>query len=48
MLHDQGGGCDHLEVLLSLVYRLVRGLFGLLTVLIRSDLPKDVELLVLR
>ncbi|MFE0153480.1 integrase core domain-containing protein [Nonomuraea sp. NPDC059007] len=48
MLRDQGGGCDHLEVLLSLVYRLVRGLFGLLTVLIRSDLSKDVELLVLR
>jgi hypothetical protein len=33
---------------LSLSYRLVRGLFGLLTVLIRSDLSKDVELLVLR
>lgn len=48
MLHDQGGGCDHLEVLLSLIYRLLRGLFGLLTVLIRSDLSKDVELLVLR
>ncbi|MFD9945342.1 integrase core domain-containing protein [Nonomuraea sp. NPDC059023] len=48
MLRDQGGGCDHLEVLLSLVYRLVRGLFGLLTVLIRADLSKDVELLVLR
>jgi hypothetical protein len=48
LLHDRGGGCDHLEVLLSLAYRLVRGLFGLLTVLIRSDLSKDVELLVLR
>jgi hypothetical protein len=48
LLHDQGGGCDHLEVLLSLVYRLVRCLFGLLTVLIRSDLSKDVDLLVLR
>ncbi|MFC5828503.1 integrase core domain-containing protein [Nonomuraea insulae] len=35
-------------MLLSLVYRLVRGLFGLLTALIRSDLSKDVELLVLR
>jgi transposase len=48
LLHDQGGGCDHLEVLLSLTYRLVSGLFGLLAVLIRSDLSKDVELLVLR
>jgi transposase len=48
LLHDQGGGCDHLEVLLSLVYRLVSGLFGLLAVLIRSDLSKDVALLVLR
>jgi putative transposase len=35
-------------VLLSLVYRLVRCLFGLLGVLVRSDLSKDVELLVLR
>jgi hypothetical protein len=35
-------------VLLSLVYRLLRGLFGLLAVLVRSDLSKDVELLVLR
>jgi hypothetical protein len=35
-------------VLLSLVYRLVRCLFGLLAVLARSDLSKDVELLVLR
>jgi putative transposase len=35
-------------VLLSLVYRLVRCLFGLLVVLVRSDLSKDVELLVLR
>ncbi|GAA3704340.1 hypothetical protein GCM10022224_082390 [Nonomuraea antimicrobica] len=48
MLCDQGGGCDHLEVLLSLIYRLLRGLFGLLTVLICADLSKDVELLVLR
>jgi putative transposase len=39
---------DHLEVLLSLVYRLLRCLFGLLVVLVRSDLSKDVELLVLR
>ncbi|RSN09543.1 integrase [Nonomuraea sp. WAC 01424] len=35
-------------MLLSLGYQLVRGLFGLLTVLVRSDLSKDVELLVLR
>ncbi|MFL6052865.1 MAG: hypothetical protein ACJ72W_08115 [Actinoallomurus sp.] len=41
-------GWDHLEVLLSLVYRLVRCLLGLLAVLVRSDLSKDVELLVLR
>ena len=35
-------------MLLSLAYRLVRCLFGLLAVLVRSDLSKDVELLVLR
>jgi hypothetical protein len=35
-------------VLLSLVYRLLRCLFGLLAVLVRSDLSKDAELLVLR
>jgi hypothetical protein len=35
-------------VVLSLFYRLVRCLFGLLAVLVRSDLSKDVELLVLR
>jgi putative transposase len=35
-------------VLFSLVYRLLRCLFGLLVVLVRSDLSKDVELLVLR
>ena len=35
-------------MLLSLVYRLVRCLFGLLAVLIRSDPSKDAELLVLR
>ncbi|WP_146104269.1 hypothetical protein [Nonomuraea solani] len=34
-------------MLLSLVYRLVKGLFGLLTVRVCSDLSKDVELLVL-
>ncbi len=33
---------------MSLVYRLVRCLFGLLAVLVRSDLSKEVELLVLR
>ena len=36
-----------LGVLLSLAYRLVRCLFGLLAVLVRSNLP-DAELLVLR
>ena len=35
-------------MLLSLAYRLVRCLFGLLAVLVRSDLSKDAELLVLR
>jgi hypothetical protein len=35
-------------VLLSLVYRLVRCLVGLPAVLVRSDLSKDAELLVLR
>jgi putative transposase len=34
-------------VLLSLLYRLVRCLLGLFAVLVRSDLSKDVELLVL-
>ncbi|MEV4177014.1 hypothetical protein [Nonomuraea sp. NPDC049709] len=48
MLRVQGSDCDHREVLLSLVYRLLRNLFGLLTILVRADLPKDVELLVLR
>ncbi|MFI6743492.1 integrase core domain-containing protein [Nonomuraea sp. NPDC050451] len=48
MLQDQSVRCDHHEVLLSLVYRLMRGLFGLLAVLVRSDLSKDIELLVLR
>ena len=33
---------------MSLVYRLLRCLFGLLAVLVRSDLSKDAELLVLR
>ncbi|MEV0408997.1 hypothetical protein [Actinoallomurus sp. NPDC050550] len=35
-------------MLLSLLYRLVRCLLGVLAVLVRSDLSKDVELLVLR
>jgi putative transposase len=34
-------------VLLSLIYRSLRCLFGLLAVLIRSDLSKDIEPLVL-
>jgi putative transposase len=48
LLRDQGRGWDHLGVLLSLVYRLLRCLFGMLAVLARSDLSKDAELLVLR
>jgi len=48
LLRDQGRGWDHLKVLLLLAYRLVRGLFGLLAALARSDLSKDAELLVLR
>jgi putative transposase len=48
LLRDQGRGWEHLKVLLSLFYRLLRCLFGLLAVLVRSDLSKDVELLVLR
>ena len=48
MLRDQQRGWDYLEVLLSLVYRLLRCLLGLLAVLVRSDLSKDAELLVLR
>lgn len=35
-------------MVLSLLYRLVRCLLGVLAVLVRSDLSKDVELLVLR
>jgi hypothetical protein len=48
LLRDQYRSWDYLEVLLSLVYRLLRYLFGLLAVLVRSDLSRDVELLVLR
>lgn len=40
-------GWHHLQVL-SLVYRSLRSLLGLLAVLVRSDLSKDAELLVLR
>jgi hypothetical protein len=36
------------RVLLSILDRLIRALFGLLTVIVRADLSKDVELLVLR
>ena len=48
MLRDQGRGWHHLGVLLSPAYRLLRFLFSLLAVLVRSDLSKDIELLVLR
>jgi putative transposase len=48
LLRDQQRGWDDLEMLLSLVYRLLRCMFGLLPVLARSDLSKDAELLVLR
>jgi putative transposase len=47
-VRDHRRGWDHLKVLLSLLYRLLRCLFGLLAVLVRSDLSEDVELLVLR
>jgi putative transposase len=48
LLRDRWRGWHHLGVLLSLAYRLVRCLFGLLAVLVRSELSKDAELLVLR
>ncbi|WP_433227474.1 hypothetical protein [Actinomadura formosensis] len=35
-------------MLLSVLYRVVRSLLGLLVIVVRSDLSKDVELLVLR
>src|SRR5690606_36623391 len=47
-LRDRRTGWDHLEVLLSLIYRLLRCLLGLLMVLRGSDLSKEVEFLVLR
>ena len=48
MLQAWQRGWHHLGVVLSLLYRLGRCLVGLLAVLVRSDLSKDVELLVLR
>ncbi|MET7338282.1 hypothetical protein [Nonomuraea sp. NPDC005650] len=48
LLRDQGGDCDHRKVVLSLACPLVRGLFDVLTVLARTDLSSNVELLVLR
>lgn len=39
---------DRRMLLMSLVYRLVRSLLGLAAVLVRRDLSKDAELLVLR
>src|SRR6185312_8610746 len=39
---------DDRQMLLSIVYRLVRSLLGLTAVLVRRDLSKDAELLVLR
>jgi putative transposase len=48
LLRDQGRDWEHLGVLLALACRLLRCLFGLLAVLVRSDLSKDAELLVLR
>ena len=47
LLRDRWLGWEHLGVLLSLAYRLVRCMFGLLAVLVLSDLSKDAELLVL-
>lgn len=42
-------GMDHhVMLLLSILYQLVRCLFGLTAVLVRRDLSKDAELLVLR
>ena len=48
LLRDQEWGWDYRGVLLSLVCRLLRYLFSLLAVLVRSGLSKDAELLVLR
>jgi putative transposase len=47
-LRDHDRGWQHPGVLLSILCRLIRALFGLLTVIVRSDLSKEVELLVLR
>lgn len=46
-LRDHRRGWGYLKGLLSLLYRFVRCLLGLLAVLFRSDLSKDVGLLVL-
>ena len=48
MLRERSRGWAYLGVLPSLGYRLLGCLFGLLSVLARSDLSKDAELLVLR
>jgi hypothetical protein len=45
LLSNRCRGWDYLEVLLSVLYRLVRYLLGFLALLAR---PKDVELLVRR
>jgi hypothetical protein len=41
-------GMDHRRMLLSILYQLMRCLLGLTAVLVRRDLSKDAELLVLR
>lgn len=48
MLRDQIGGCPHRGVLLTLIYRVVRCLYGLTAVLVRSDASSEAALLVLR
>jgi putative transposase len=39
---------DHQMLLVSILYQLVRGLLGLIVVVVRRDLSKDAELLVLQ
>ncbi|CAN5845037.1 hypothetical protein BH18ACT7_BH18ACT7_09880 [soil metagenome] len=41
-------GMDHRRMLLSILYQLMCCLLGLTAVLVRRDLSKDAELLVLR
>ena len=41
-------GWDHLSVIFSVIYLLVRRLLGCLMVLARREVSKDAELLVLR